>query len=455
MATQTPLLRFRRHAAAAGKTVSGEQSRLQQVTNSLILHLHPVRVPVQAIRFTYTWGLGGISAVLAVVLALTGVLLMFRYDARVDHAYISIQSLETEVAFGSLVRAAHHWSANLLVISSFLHLLRVFFTGSYKQGRTVNWIIGVVLFILALMANFTGYLLPWDQLSYWAITVSTSLVAYIPLIGNAIRTFALGGPQVGQPGLSNFYALHVVFIPTLLMAFMGYHFWKVRKNGGLSQPIAKNNERPEFVTTIPHLVNVEYAAGLVTLLVVAIWAMTTPAPLGPIANPLSSPNPAKAAWYFVGLQELLLHMHPLSALGLVGILCAALFLIPYFDRDEKDIGVYFRSTLGKRAAAVSAIIAVYIIPVMVILDEYWLNIPAWLPNLSGAWTMGVIPFVASLAALVGIYFLIRGAIRHKGQRASHSEALLGVFVFVMTALVMLTIIGNFFRGPHMALVLAF
>jgi len=293
MATQTPFIRFRRQAAAAGKNVSGEQRRLQQVTNSLILHLHPVRVPAQAIRFTYTWGLGGISAVLAVVLALTGVLLMFRYDARVDYAYISIQALETEVAFGSLIRAAHHWSANLLVISSFLHLLRVLFTGSYKQGRTANWIIGVILFALALAANFTGYLLPWDQLAYWAITVSTSLVAYIPVIGNAIRTFALGGPQVGQAGLSNFYALHVVFIPTLLATLMGYHFWKVRKNGGISQPQPKNNERGEMLTTIPHLVNVEYAAGLVTLLVVAIWAMTTPAPLGPIANPLNSPNPAK------------------------------------------------------------------------------------------------------------------------------------------------------------------
>ena len=141
-----------------------ERRSMRTAANNAILHLHPARVPSTSLRFTYTWGLGGIATVLAALLAGTGLLLMFRYDADVNRAYTSIQSLEAQVAFGSLVRAIHHWSANLLVIVSFLHLLRVFFTGGYKRGRFANWVIGIGLFVIVLAFNFTGYLLPWDQL---------------------------------------------------------------------------------------------------------------------------------------------------------------------------------------------------------------------------------------------------------------------------------------------------
>ena len=176
-----------------------DTSNVRAVLNNAILHLHPTHVPASALRFTYTWGLGGISAVLAVLLGLTGLLLMFRYDASIDRAHLSLQILETQVIFGSLIRAIHHWSANLLVITTFLHLLRVFFTGGYKKGRTANWLIGVALLVIVLAFNFTGYLLPWDQLAYWAITVSTSLLAYIPIVGKQISAFLLGGPH-GRPG---------------------------------------------------------------------------------------------------------------------------------------------------------------------------------------------------------------------------------------------------------------
>jgi quinol-cytochrome oxidoreductase complex cytochrome b subunit len=424
-----------------------ERSRLLQVANNAILHLHPATVPAAAVRFTYTWGLGGMAALLGAMLGLTGVLLMFRYDARVDYAYMSIQSLETEVMFGSLVRALHHWSANLLVIVAVLHLARVFFTGSYKQGRTVNWVIGVALLILALASNFTGYLLPWDQLAYWAITVSTSLLAYIPLVGTGIRNFALAGPQVGQAALSNFYALHVVFIPVISFSLAGYHFWKVRKNGGISQPLRKEGERSARLATIPHLVNAEYAVGLVLITGLTVWSMLVTAPLGPLANPLHSPNPAKAAWYFLGLQELLLHMHPLAAIGLVGAAVVALLVVPWFDKDESDIGVYFRSQVGKRAAAVSGGLGFVLAVVMVILDEYVLDIPGWLPGVPASITTGWIPLLATLGAFTLVYL----AMRKSSLRANHSEALLGVFAFAFAALVALTLIGIFFRGANMAL----
>ena len=215
---------------------SDDRSRMRAVANNLILHLHPTKVPAPALRWSYTWGLGGISALLALLLAVTGALLMFRYDASVERAYTSIQFLETQVFFGSLVRAIHHWSANLLIITAFLHLLRVFFTGGFKKGRATNWIVGIVLLLLVVAFNFTGYLLPWDQLAFWAITVGTSLLGYVPLVGPTLSNFLLAGPEVGQGALRNFYAIHVAVLPAVLVLLMSYHFWKVRKDGGISQP---------------------------------------------------------------------------------------------------------------------------------------------------------------------------------------------------------------------------
>lgn len=444
---------FWQRVANPKKGEADDRSRILQVANSLILHLHPASVPVNALKFRYTWGLGGISATLMVMLALTGVLLMFRYDARIQYSYLSIQQLETEVIFGSLIRAVHHWSANLLVITSFLHLLRVFFTGSYKHGRTVNWIVGIGLFILSLALNFTGYLLPWDQLSYWAVTVSTSLVAYLPLVGESIKTFFLGGPQVGQAALSNFYAMHVVFFPAIVLALLGYHFWKVRKDGGISQPAQKEDEPVRKVTTIPHLVNVELAAALVVFTGVMIFSMLNRAPLGQIANPITSPNPAKAAWYFLGLQELLLHMHPLAALGLVAVAFIALVSVPWIDRDAKDIGVYFRSAVGKKAAVYGGLLGLNLTPILVILDEYVIDLAGLLPGVPVIISTALIPFLLTVSFFVLFYFGLKKAHLVKGVKTNHSEALLGVFIFTIVALIVLTIIGNFFRGANMALVL--
>lgn len=438
-----------------GKTPAEERRGGLQVGNNLILHLHPISVPAPALRYWYTWGLGGISAVLMVLIGLTGLLLMFRYDARIDFAYISIQQMETEVIFGSLVRAIHHWSANFLVVTTFLHLLRVFFTGSFKQGRAANWWIGLLLFVLVLALNFTGYLLPWDQLAYWAITVSTSLMAYIPLIGNGLRSFFLGGAQVGQAALSNFYAMHVVFLTSLVVVLLGYHFWRIRKDGGITHPKPKENEPIRRLLTIPNLVTIELAAMSVVIVFVMLWAMFTPAPLGPIANPISSPNPAKAAWYFLGLQELLLHMHPTAALALVALAAVALVAIPYMDKDDRDVGIYFRSIVGRRSALIGALIGLNLTPVLIILDEYLIDLPAWLPFLPTEITTGVIPFVITLLAFGVLYYSLRRSAIIEHLKPNHSEALLGVFTFAVTGFIVMTIVGIFFRGPNMALVLPF
>jgi len=435
-------------------TTRDDRNNLLLVANNLILHLHPVSVPASALRFTYTWGLGGASAVLLMMLIFTGLMLMFRYDARVNYAYLSIQQIESTVTFGSLVRGIHHWSANLLVVTVFLHLVRILFTAGYKQGRTANWLIGIALLLLVLSANFTGYLLPWDQLAYWAITVSTTLLGYIPLVGIGIRNLLLGGPAVGQGALSNFYAFHVVVIPMLLASISLYHFWKVRKNGGISQPLPKAGDRPERrLTTIPHLVQREAAVALLVIAGVVIFAMLRPAPLGELANPYQSPNPAKAAWYFLGLQELLLHMHPLSAIGIVGLVLGMVSFLPYFDKDYQDIGIYFRSKAGRWATLLGAGLAVVIVPLLVAADEYWIDLPGWFPGLPTWVTGGLIPFIATVAFLGLIYALLRRFVHGDGRRANHSEATLGLVVFMVASLVVLTVIGIWFRGENMALIL--
>ncbi|MCI0643391.1 MAG: cytochrome b N-terminal domain-containing protein [Chloroflexi bacterium] len=424
--------------------------RMQAIANNLILHLHPTTVPAPALRFSYTWGLGGISSLLAVVLIITGVLLMFRYDASVERAYTSIQFLETQVAFGSLLRALHHWSGNLLLITVFLHLVRVFYTGGFKAGRSINWLIGLVLLLMVVTFNFTGYLLPWDQLAYWAITVGTSLLGYIPLIGSGLSNFLLAGPEVGQSALRNFYAIHVAVLPALLILVMSYHFWRVRKDGGISQSLPQTGERVEKLTTIPHLVQIEFAAATVLLAALALGSMLAPAPLEALANPAHPPNPAKAAWYFMGLQELLLHMHPLAALILPGIVLLALAALPYWDTREDDIAIYFRSPAGRWAAIISAALSLVLAPLLVVLDEWWLDLPTLLSIWPTWFSNGLVPLLLTFGGLAAIYYGLQ-----RGLKANRSEALVGLFTFIMVSLVVLTIIGIFLRGPNMALVWPF
>ncbi|MBK8902535.1 MAG: cytochrome b N-terminal domain-containing protein [Anaerolineaceae bacterium] len=431
-------------------TPNDDRSRMRTVANNLILHIHPTKVAKPALRFSYTWGLGGISSVLVLFLVLTGVLLMFRYDASVESAYTSIQYLETQVAFGALIRGVHHWSANLLVVTVFLHMIRVFLTGGFKKGRALNWLLGLFLLLLVLAFNFTGYLLPWDQLAYWAITVGTSLLSYLPLVGTAVSNFLLGGPEVGQTTLRNFYAIHVAVLPAIMILAMSYHFWRVRKDGGISQPESGERERVEKVTTIPHLVQIELAATAVLTLVILVWAIFVPAPLEALANPSHPPNPAKAAWYFLGLQELLLHMHPLAAMLLPLTLLGGIALLPKLDPQEDNVGVYFRSLKGRFAALFGALLGLLLVPLAVLLDEYWLDLPGLFPLLPTLITTGLIPLLATLVTFGLIYSYFRWA-----GRLNHSEALVGLFSFIMTSFVTLTLIGIFFRGANMALVLPF
>ncbi len=204
------------------------------MTTNLFFHLHPVKVNLRSLRASYSFGLGIISVVLFALLTVTGVLLMFYYVPSVERAYVDIVELQTQIPFGQLLRNAHRWAAHLMVIAVVLHMARVFYTGAYKPPREFNWVVGVVLLLLTLFASFTGYLLPWDQLSYWAITVGTNIAGYAPLLGPTARAVLLGGPEVGQEALTRFYALHIMVLPLALTLLISLHLWRVRKDGGLA-----------------------------------------------------------------------------------------------------------------------------------------------------------------------------------------------------------------------------
>jgi quinol-cytochrome oxidoreductase complex cytochrome b subunit len=195
--------------------------------------------------------MGGITAFLFVVLTLTGILLMFYYRPTVDQAFWDMKDLEHIVRFGVLLRNMHRWAAHLMVITVMLHMFRVFMTGSYKSPREFNWVIGVLLLVLTLLLSFTGYLLPWDQLGFWAITVGTNMARATPLVGNEgpfaellgttayndVRFALLGGSQVGSNALLRAYVWHCIGIPIIVILLMAVHFWRVRKDGGISGPL--------------------------------------------------------------------------------------------------------------------------------------------------------------------------------------------------------------------------
>src|SRR5215467_8675649 len=204
---------------------------------NVFLHLHPVKVSRQAMRVTYTWCLGGISFFLFLVLTITGVFLMFYYVPSTEDAYKNVQQLNTIVTFGLFVRNMHRWAAHLMVISVTLHMIRVFYHGAYKPPREFNWVIGVTLFFLTLFLSFSGYLLPWDQIGFWAITVGSNMVSYAPLLGAQAHNVLTGQPVgVGQPTLIRFYTFHVLFTPLLAAVLMAVHFWRIRKDGGEAGP---------------------------------------------------------------------------------------------------------------------------------------------------------------------------------------------------------------------------
>jgi quinol-cytochrome oxidoreductase complex cytochrome b subunit len=333
-------------------------------------------------------GLGLISFFLFVILAVTGILLMFYYVPSTTQAYDRMLDLRSSVAFGVILRNMHRWAAHAMVAVVFLHMCRVFFTGSYKAPREFNWNIGVTLFLLTLLSSFTGYLLPWDQLAFWAITVGTSIAGYAPFVGKTIKFILLGDASVGQEALLRFYVLHVVVLPLVLSLVVAIHFWRIRKDGGLAKPeLAKPAAKPavqvevleesavlsaagsvpsvdaqrrfsiqglvrgpfvkvgkleeDTVFSWPNLLIAELFVLLLTIAAVMAVSIFFNAPLEQPVNVMHPPNPAKAPWYFLGLQEQVSYSAFWGGIGIPGIELLLLVLLPYLDRGKQGVGRWF------------------------------------------------------------------------------------------------------------------
>jgi quinol-cytochrome oxidoreductase complex cytochrome b subunit len=432
-------------------TPHDDRERKWIVFNHWILHLRPVRVPEKTVRYTHTWGLGGMSAVLFLLLVLTGMLLIFVYEPSPLYAHDSIVALQHNVFFGKLIRNIHYWSANFLIALLVLHLLRVYLTGAYYPPRQFNWVIGLTLLGCVLVANFTGYLLPWDQLSYWATTIVTGMLAYVPLVGGWLQGVVRGGSEIGAATLVMFYAAHTTLIPLTIVLLMGLHFWRIRKARGVVIPRSPGEapDKPEeYVTTLPHLLLRELSVALVLVAFIMVISLLFDAPLGPAANPGMSPDPAKAPWYFLGIQELLLHFDPVFALVVIPLLLVTgSLLIPYWRYEHDTSGIFMMSHRGRRLGLIAAIIAVVGTTVLVIADEFWIDFGAWLPGVPPVVSNGLLPLGLLIVVLVGFYALLK---RRFG--ASNNEAVQTLFLSLIVAFAVLTVVGVWFRGSGMALV---
>jgi quinol-cytochrome oxidoreductase complex cytochrome b subunit len=366
------------------------------IVSNFILHWFPAKVTKASLDWNYSFWLGTASAAFFLLTILSGAPLLFLYIPSVERAYASVKDIEYVVTFGAWIRSVHRFSAHGMVIVVFLHLARVFLTGAYKNGglrgqqREWTWVIGVGMLLITLFLSFTGYLLPWDQLAFWAITVGTNIASSVPYVGPALRELMIGGRTIEQATLIRFYVLHIIVLPGALGALFAYHMWRVRKDGGLAkadqvallpekQPVPLSTtktytllgvargtaptirtsslESPDLtVNAVPDLTR---RAAIVTLGVIAaisILSVFVRSPLEEPANALVTPNPAKAPWYFLWLQEIVtdttitigsftINGAFLGGVLLPGALIALLTVWPWLDKSPTAAaGIWFPQT---------------------------------------------------------------------------------------------------------------
>lgn len=471
---------------------ASDRGRSQAVFGSVFLHLHPARVHRWSLRWWTTVGLGIASLSAFLLLTVTGVLLMIYYKATPELAYDSVKDIQFVVPTGRFIRNIHRWAANVMVVVVILHMCRVFYTAAYRAPRELNWLLGMALLAVTLGLSFTGYLLPWDQLAYWAITIGANiaqsprevtdalgLTSFFDL-GGLQKELLLGSDTVGAEALTRFYLLHIMVLPIALALLLAVHFWRVRKDGGLArpadaaerlgplpaevQPVFADAPRKTYslaavvpargpwvgrgpegtVPSLPHLFYAEAGVFMFTVFVCVALALAWDAPLKELANPLVPENPAKAPWYFLGLQELVSHSAFMGGMGIPLVVLAGLGLIPYLDRESAGTGEWFGGPGGARLVLISGafgLVSVLAIEAFAIrfgwIRQWWPQAPQLL-----------ITFVNPGTVLTAVYAwwsldLVR---RHDSTRAGA----LGLFTCFLAGFLVLTVIGTFFRGPNWA-----
>lgn len=404
-----------------------EKEAGDSIVRNMLLHWFPAKVTLKSLSWGYSLWLGTITATLFLILAITGVILMFLYVPSVERAYQSVKDIEYVVSFGWFIRAMHRNSAHLMVAFAFLHMVRVFLTGAYKNGvgagqnRPLNWLVGVFLLLITLFLSFTGYLLPWDQLAFWAITVGTNIAKNAPIVGEWIRFVLLGGHEIGQNALIRFYVLHCFFLPIAVLFLFSYHMWRVRKDGGLAgvDNLVLNQKKEKIkngiksktysllglttgrtpqvevtlldegkytVNSIPFLLRRIGIVMLGTFVVVAILSLFIHAPLEEPANPNVTPNPAKAPWYFLWLQELVavttirigsfvLNGGFIGGILIPGVLVLLLAIWPYIDKSSNlSTGVWFAKERMRQN--IVFMVLCFLVIVLIIIGTYMRG-PNW------------------------------------------------------------------------------
>ena len=469
-----------------------DRSRSSFVFGNVFLHLHSARTHRWSLRWTTTAGLGIATLAAFLITLVTGVLLMFYYKPYPDAAYTSMKDIHFIVPTGRFVRNIHRWAANLMVVTVILHMARAFYTASYRHPREFNWLVGMALLVTTLGLSFTGYLLPWDQLAYWAITIGANIAQSPREITDALnltayfdpgglqRLLLLGSDTVGEEALIRFYLFHVMLLPLVAAALMAVHFWRIRKDGGLAKPAdadarlgpAPAGTYPVFTETptrtyhlaalvrgrtpvvgsgpentlpsMPHLFYAELGVMMLTLFVCTALAIVSDAPLKELANPLVPENPAKAPWYFLGLQELVAFSAFMGGIGIPTIVLVGLGLIPFLDREQSGTGEWFGGPGGwplvQRSLAIGFASALLI--ESLVIRYGWLR--EWFPAIPQLVITAINPGTF-LTLIYGAYsvWLVK---RYGSARAGA----LGLFTCFLCGFIVLTVIGTWFRGPNWA-----
>ena len=397
------------------------------------------RVFESKLGFRVTWYLGALTLGTFTVQVVTGLLLMLYYHPSIPQGYADMKDLQFVVSSGVFLRNLHRWSAHAMVLLVFAHMAKVFFRGAYRSPRELNWVVGVCLLMLALLMSYTGYLLPWDQLSYWGTTVGANIMSSIPVIGDRLRFVLLGGHTVNANALLRFYVLHTMILPLTAILMIVIHLWRLHKDGGMYEVPVRAGQNDVAHASLPggegrtisyrELLFREIVAIELLAAFLGVMALNWNAPLEQLADPLHTPNPAKAPWYFAGLQELLHYFPPLFAgIFFPALVVVALFIVPFLGLTSKEESLWTRDK-GKRL-----LIAILIMAAI-----------ALLLGRARAWD-AVFPL-----AVTGIFMTLAAGASEATDRFRRWLGSKPLSFWIMSWLlfegVVLTLVGTFFRGP--------
>jgi len=283
---------------------------------------------------------GSLALILLLSQVITGILLLIYYRPTIKEAFVSVRFIMNEAYMGWLYRQVHAWGANLMLIFVFLHMVRTYFMGSFKKPREITWMMGVLLFILTLVFGFTGYLLPWNQLAYWATTVGTEVAGAIPIVGEWLKTLMRGGPHVGEETLSRFFVIHVIILPWGLFFIVAVHLFLVRLQGiATTEKVGKERKLKagEGIPFFPHHVLKEGVLFFIVLGTLITLSILLPFELGEQADPLITPHAIKPEWYFLPMYQVLKYFPKLTGIFIVSLAPLMLFFWPFIDRTpERD-----------------------------------------------------------------------------------------------------------------------